>query len=69
MPPADKPTLDQFLTVEEVAALARVYRKTVLKWVRMGRIPQPLRRPGVRRLLWPAHVIRQWLTGASSEAL
>jgi excisionase family DNA binding protein len=69
MPAIEIPARNPFLTVEEVATLARVNRKTVLKWVRKGRIPPPLRRPGVRRLLWPAYVIRQWLTGASTEAL
>jgi excisionase family DNA binding protein len=54
------PTLEEFLTVDEVAAMARVSPKTVRRWEKAGRLPAVridavvrFRRVDVDRLLSP----------------
>jgi excisionase family DNA binding protein len=54
------PTFEEFLTVDEVADLARVSAKTVRRWEKTGRLPSVrigavlrFRRVDVDRLLSP----------------
>lgn len=48
------------LTVHDLAEWLRVSRKSIYRWVRERRLPQPLRRSG-RLLLWDRREVERWV--------
>jgi excisionase family DNA binding protein len=63
----DRPPLETYLTVADVAKVLRRCTATIYVWIREGRIPAPLRLPGSRRPVWPAAQIKEWLASLVSE--
>ena len=60
-PNTDPENLPRLLTVEEVAALARLSKRTIYNRRCMGLPPQPIKVAG--RLRFPVEVIERWLRG------
>jgi len=60
--------MNKLLSVEEVAALLHVSRRTVRELARTARIPHR-RGGGLRRCLFFAGELEQWLEGAALEVM
>lgn len=59
--------LDPLLTVEDLAKLLKVSKRTVWRWVSLGRLPQPVRcSPSCVR--WQAAAVRQHIEMLASQA-
>ncbi len=51
---------EETLTMDDVARVLRVTRRTVQRRIATGEIPQPMRHGG-RLLRWPSKLFRAWL--------
>jgi len=49
----------ELLTVDEVAALLKVHRRTLERWIRAREFPPPRRIRGGRRR-WSPEAVRKW---------
>ena len=57
--PADIPSDALAFDTDDLTRILRVGARTVWRWSRSGTMPQPCKVGG--RVLWAAHVIRQWV--------
>jgi prophage regulatory protein len=60
MPTKTGVTSEQLLTIQEVADLLKVSKRTVWRWLRQGRLPVPIR-CSERCIRWQASVVRAYL--------
>ena len=67
MPTQPSVTGEQLLTIQEVADLLRVSKRTVWRWLAQGRLPAPIR-CSERCLRWKASVMRAYLEALASGA-
>jgi excisionase family DNA binding protein len=54
-----------YLSLAEVAATLKVTRQTIRRYIRIGRIPRPLRPCG--KLLWHRETFERWLAAMAQE--
>jgi excisionase family DNA binding protein len=51
---------EQLISSQEMCNLLNVTNKTLLRYVREGRVPAPIR-PGGRQMRWPWGVVRRYI--------
>jgi predicted DNA-binding transcriptional regulator AlpA len=59
--------LPELLNVQDLAKLLRTSPNAVRVMSCRGQLPEPLRLPGSKRLLWSASDVAQWLNEAKSR--
>ena len=59
-------TPDRLLDLRQVLELVPASRESLMRWVKLGRFPEPVRLAGQRRVTWRQSDIAAWIRGGAS---